>query len=50
MVQKYKDRFRLGSRTEKNKVIDEVVCEWRNQDPEGRFVAKKTFGNGEVIW
>ena len=50
MVQKYKERFRLGSRIEKNKVIDEVVREWRDQDPEGRFVAKKTLSNGDVVW
>lgn len=50
MVQKYKERFRLGSRSEKTKVIDEVVGEWRDQDPVGRFVAKKTTNMGEVVW
>lgn len=50
MVQQYKERFRLGSRTEKNKVIDEVVTQWRDQDPIGRFVAKKKTDTGDVVW
>lgn len=50
MVQKYKECFRLGSRSEKNKVIEEVVSEWRNQDPEGCFVAKKSISSGETVW
>ncbi|CAB9522069.1 expressed unknown protein [Seminavis robusta] len=50
MVQQYKERFRLGSRKEKNRVIDEVVNTWRNQDPIGRFVAKKKLSNGDVVW
>lgn len=50
IVQTYKERFRLGCRSEKNEVIDEVVERWRNQDPPGRFVAKKTSSIGEVYW
>lgn len=50
MVQEHKERFRLGSRKEKSKLIDEVVAKWREQDPPGRFVTKRKLSNGDVVW
>jgi len=50
IVFSFKERFRLGSRVEKSKVIDEVVEAWRNLEPPGRFVAKKKASSGEVFW
>lgn len=51
MVQKYKERFRLGSRKAKIKIIDEVLAEWHMQEPPGRFVNKKINEvTGEREW
>lgn len=50
MIQSYKDKYRWASRAGKDEIIDEVVQEWRNQNPPGRFLAKKRLDNGEVFW
>lgn len=50
MVQKNKEAFRMGSRKEKNRVIEEVVQEWRNRTPKGQFVAKHRTDTGECFW
>lgn len=49
-VQKYKEAFRLGSRKEKNRVIETVVQAWRTQEPPGRFVSKHRTDTGECFW
>ena len=40
----------MGSRKEKNRVIEEVVQEWRNRTPPGQFVAKHRTEAGECFW
>ena len=50
MVQKYKGAFRHGSRKEKELIIDQVVDEWRNHNPPGRFLAKYRTEIGEILW
>ena len=50
LVKRYKTRYRIASRNEKVTIVNEVIAEWKNREPPGRFVAKVKDKSKGDLW
>ena len=46
-VSRYKDQYQAASREARSSIVIEIIDEWRNQEPPGRFVTRTDPANRE---